>query len=141
MKDERTMGEKEILLVYDRECPVCDFYCRAVRVQNSAGRLRIVDARESSGIMEEITDKGLDIDQGMVVKMDDVLYYGSDAIHALALISTRSGFFNRLSHWTFRSRARSRIFYPVLRSLRNLLLKLLGKTKIDNLGLENNVRF
>lgn len=135
------MIEKEILLVYDRQCPVCDFYCRLVRVRDSAGQLRIVDAREASDTMEEITAAGLDIDQGMVVKMDDVLYYGSDAIHALALIATRSGFFNKLSFWMFRSRMRSRIFYPVLRSLRNLLLRLLGKAKINNLGLDDNDRF
>ena len=135
------MSEKEILLVYDRECPVCDFYCRLVRVQDSSGNLRIVDARQASTIMSEITERGLDIDQGMVVKADDVLYYGSDAIHVLALLSTRSGFFNRLSYWTFRSRGRARVLYPILRSLRNILLKVMGKSKINNLGLEKNARF
>jgi hypothetical protein len=56
-------------------------------------------------------------------------------------MSTRAGVFNRLTYWSFRSQAASRILYPVLRSIRNLLLKSLGKTKINNLGVTGNDRF
>src|SRR3546814_5990964 len=79
----------DILLVYDRECPACDTYCRWVRVRPSAGRLHLVNARESTAVMEEITMAGLDIDQGMVVKTGGRRYYGSDAIHTLDRKSTR----------------------------------------------------
>jgi predicted DCC family thiol-disulfide oxidoreductase YuxK len=135
------MTREEILLVYDKQCPVCDNYCRMVRIRESVGDLKLVDARELSAVMDEITAQGLDIDQGMVLKMGDRLYYGSDAIHALALISSRAGIFNRLNYWLFKSRTLSRLFYPILRFFRNLLLKLLRRTKINNLGLENNERF
>ncbi len=132
---------EEILLVYDKQCPVCDNYCRLVHIRETVGDLKLVDARGSSTVMDEITTRKLDIDQGMVLKMGERLYYGSDAIHALALISSRSGIFNRFNYWLFKSRTLSRIFYPVLRFFRNLLLKLLGKTKINNLGLQGNDRF
>jgi len=135
------MTKEEILLVYDKQCPVCDNYCQLVHIRETVGKLKLVDARESSAVMDEITSWGLDIDQGMVLKMGDRLYYGTDAIHALALISSRSGIFNRLNYWMFKSRTLSRIFYPILRFFRNLLLKLLRRTKINNLGLENNDRF
>ena len=135
------MKNHEILLVYDRQCPACDYFCRMVRIRESVGELRLIDARGDSAVMDEITRMGLDIDQGMVLKMDDALYYGADAIHALALIGTRSGVFNRLNHWIFRSKGRARVFYPPLRFLRNLLLKLLARTKINNLGIAGNDRF
>ena len=135
------MTKEEILLVYDKQCPVCDNYCRLMRIRESIGELRLVDAREPGAVMDEITTRGWDIDQGMVLKMGDRLYYGSDAIHALALISSRSGIFNRLNYWMFKSRTLSHIFYPILRFFRNLLLKLLRRTKINNLRLENNDRF
>ena len=83
------MSRPEILLVYDKECPACHAYCQVVRIRESVGELRIVDAREESAVMEEITGAGMDIDQGMVLKMGDQLYYGADAIHALALIGSR----------------------------------------------------
>ena len=135
------MGHKEILLIYDKECPVCDGYCRLVRIEESAGDLKLIDARESSEVLAEITALGLDIDQGMVLKMQGELYYGADAIHALALMSSRSGHFNRFNYWLFQSERASRLLYPALKWGRNLLLKSLGRTKINNLGRENHEKF
>jgi len=135
------MKREEILLVYDRECPACNAYCQVVNIRESVGDLRIVDAREDSKVMEEITSQGLDIDQGMVLKMGGQLYYGADAIHALALISSRSGILNRMNYWMFKSKTASSVLYPILRFCRNLLLKILGKTKINNLNREGNDKF
>jgi len=135
------MSRNEILLIYDRECPACNYYCQIVRIRDSVGILKIVDAREDSNVMKEITDRGLDIDQGMVLKMHDQFYYGADAIHVLSMLSSRSGFFNRFNYWLFCSKTLSSMLYPVLRSCRNLLLKILGKTKINNLNLPKNDRF
>ena len=135
------MEREEILLVYDRECPVCSAYCQVVRIRESVGDLRIVDARENSEVMKEITAQGLDIDQGMVLKMGDQLYYGSDAVNTLALIGSRSGMFNRFNYWIFKSKTASSILYPLLRFSRNLLLKKLGKTRINNLNTKGNDKF
>ncbi len=135
------MSEEEILLVYDKECPACNNYCQVIRIRESVGKLKIVDARENNEIMDEITSKGLDIDQGMVLKMGDQFYYGTDAIHALALISSKSGIFNRLNYWMFKSKKVSSVLYPMLRFFRNTLLKLLGKTTINNLDKDENSKF
>ena len=135
------MSKEEILLVYDKECPACNNYCQVLRIREGVGELNIINARENSAVMEEITAQGLDIDQGMVLKMGGQLYYGSDAIHALALISSRSGVFNRLNYWIFKSKSMSRFLYPLLRFCRNLLLKVLGKTKINNLSIQDNDKF
>lgn len=135
------MRREKILLVYDRECPACNAYCQVVNIRESVGDLRIVDARQNSEVMDEITSMGLDIDQGMVLKMGGQLYYGADAIHALALIGSRSGMFNRMNYWMFKSKRASSILYPILRFCRNLLLKILSKTKINNLNVAGNDRF
>ena len=135
------MNRPEILLVYDKECPACNTYCQIFRIQETVGDLKIIDAREKSEVLDEITELGLDIDQGMVLKMGGQLYYGSEAMHALALISSRSGLLNRINYWIFKSKSVSSWLYPVLRLFRNLLLKMLRKTKINNLGAPNNERF
>jgi predicted DCC family thiol-disulfide oxidoreductase YuxK len=140
-KPDHADAAGEILLVYDWECPACDTYCRSVRVQQSIGTLRLVNARKPSAVIEEITQAGLDIDQGMVVKMGGQLYYGADAIHTLALLSSRLDLFSKLSYYAFRSKTLSRILYPGLRAFRNLLLKIMGKTKINNLRVAGNDRF
>jgi predicted DCC family thiol-disulfide oxidoreductase YuxK len=138
---EKRMNHREIVIIYDKECPVCDNYCQEVRIRESIGNLRIINARENTPELREITDKGLDIDQGIVLKVGDRLYYGSDAIHALALMSSRSGVFNRLNYWLFRSQRVSAVLYPVLRFFRNILLKILGKSRVNNLGKPGNERF
>jgi len=135
------MAGKEILIVYDKQCPACDYYCSLVRIQKSVGTLKLVDAREASPVMDEITEMGLDIDQGMVLKVDGQIYYGPDAIHAISLLGTRSGFFNRVNFWVFRSKRMSKILYPIFKACRNLLLKVLRITKANNLAIPGNDYF
>lgn len=132
---------RTLWLVYDQQCPVCELYCRNVHIRESAGKLHIVDARNPSTIIDEITHAGLDIDQGMVLKTDDRLYYGEEAIHILALSSSRKGIFNRINYILFRSTKVAKTLYPVLRACRNLLLKALRRTRINNLGITGNDYF
>lgn len=132
---------RDVVVVYDRQCPACDFYCNRVRLKESGGRLVLADARDGGPLMEEITERGLDIDQGMVVKIGNEMYYGSEAIHVLALMGTNKGVFNRLAYWLFGSRTASQVLYPVFRACRNLLLKMLGRTKVNNLRVDGNDRF
>jgi len=133
--------ESDIFLVYDKQCPACNYYCSLVRIRESVGSLVLVDAREPSTFMDEITAAELDIDQGMVLIVGDRMYYGVDAIHALSIMGTRSGVFNRVTYWCFKSKAVSSVLYPIFRAARNLLLKILGRTKINNLDFDNNDRF
>lgn len=132
---------EELLLVYDKDCPMCKNFSQMVRIKESVGQLTLVNAREDTPIMQEITESGLNIDNGMVLKMGGQLYYGSEAVHALSLISSRSGVFNRLNYWIFKSKKLSAILYPIMASGRAVLLKLLGKTKINNLNIDGNDRF
>ncbi len=131
----------DVEVVYDMQCPVCDFYCKRIDVADSAGRIVRIDARPDSEIMRKITGLGLDIDEGMVVRQGDQLYYGSDAIHQLALLSSGKGFVNFLARTTFRSRTLAYFLYPLFKFFRNMLLKLLGRTRINNLQAPGHDRF
>lgn len=135
------MQNKIIYLIYDKQCPICDNYCQKIRIEESVGKLVLIDARYDSEQLREITAKNLDIDQGMVLKVEDSLFYGGDAIHALALMSGRSNYFNLLNFWLFRSVKIAKIIYPILRFGRSILLKCLSKTKINNLDIAGNNRF
>lgn len=135
------MNNSKIILVYDTQCPLCQMYCTMVRIRESFGELGLHDARQGGALVDQITARGWDIDQGMVLKLDQVLYYGADAIHALSLISSRSGLFNRFNYLIFKRPLWAKLFYPVLRSCRNILLKILGRSKINNLELPQNDHF
>jgi predicted DCC family thiol-disulfide oxidoreductase YuxK len=126
--------QEDVCLVYDSDCPVCRTYWRYARIREAVGRLRLVDARQPGPLMDEITAAGLDIDQGVVLKLRGELYYGADALHMLTLLGTGSGWFNRLSFVFFGTRLGARVFYPACKSFRDVLLKLLGIPYIRNLG-------
>ena len=136
------MGEsKDIELVYDKQCPICEFYCQRIDVQESAGQLVRIDARDDSDIMRDITALGLDIDEGMVVRVGDEIHYGADAIHELALLSSGKGFINAMAKLTFGSLTIARMMYPFFRFFRNIFLKVLGRTRVNNLQQPGNERF
>lgn len=123
----------DVWLVYDGQCPLCNSYCRYMRLRAAVGNLHLVDARVPGPLMSEITAAGLDIDQGMVVKFQNTLYYGADAIRVLTLLSTSSGLFNRLNYCFFGSRWTAAVFYPIGKAIRNVVLKVLGIRYIENL--------
>lgn len=121
-------------VLYDRECPVCDAYCTIADVRSDAGKIRLLDARKDSELLREVTARSLDVDEGMVVRYRGELHYGADAIHVLALLSPRKTLFDKVTWVVFRSKRRARVVYPVMKAGRNLLLKLLGRSRINNLG-------
>jgi predicted DCC family thiol-disulfide oxidoreductase YuxK len=120
----------EAWLVYDGQCPFCSRYVCYLRVRQTVGQLHLIDARAGGPLVDELVSAGLDLDEGMVLKMGGRYYHGADCIHALALLSSGSDTFNRLNALIFRSPALARVLYPVLRAGRNVVLRGLGRTKI-----------
>lgn len=118
-------------IVYDGGCPFCSAYVRLVRLREAVGPVELVDARQGGPLVDEIVAAGLDLDNGMVLKLEGKFYHGDECLNRLALLSTNSGAFNRLTAQLFRRPAVARIAYPVLRAGRNLALKLMGREKLD----------
>ena len=121
----------DFVLVYDGECPVCSTYVRYVRIRESVGTITLIDAREGGPWVRRIQEEGLDLNEGMVLVYGNRIYHGADCIHMLALLSSPSGLFNRANAAIFRRPGLARVLYPVLRSGRNLLLRLLGRSKLE----------
>jgi predicted DCC family thiol-disulfide oxidoreductase YuxK len=130
-------GEK-LELVYDGQCPVCRTYCENLKPDAEA--FCLIDARKGGALMEEITSRGLDIDQGMVLKAGDKLYYGSEAIHQISLRARKKGLMAWVNRWFFITSRRAAIFYPAGRAVRNALLRLLGIGDIHNLKPGNTLK-
>jgi predicted DCC family thiol-disulfide oxidoreductase YuxK len=120
-----------VAIVYDGACPFCSRYVQLVRLRESLGPVRLVDARKGGPLVDEVRAAGADVDQGMVLKFGGRLYHGDACVHMLALLSTPSGAFNRLNAAIFRSPTAARLLYPVLRAGRNAALRLLGRNRLD----------
>ena len=118
------------LLVYDGDCPFCASYVKLVRIREACGALTLLDAREGGPTVDALVAAGYDLDEGMVLKIGETYYHGADCIHALALMGSSSGLFNRFNAWIFATSGRARLLYPVLRACRNLVLRLLMRNKL-----------
>lgn len=121
-----------VQIIYDGDCPFCQAYVGMVRLKENYS-VELIDAREGHPLVDEATAKGLDLDEGMIVVLEDEFYHGDDAMTRMALMTTKSGLLRRLTKWTFTSPGRSRVLYPILRGGRNMTLKVLGHKKINNL--------
>jgi predicted DCC family thiol-disulfide oxidoreductase YuxK len=130
VEDVHRRDEPEAWVVYDGQCPFCSRYVFLLRLRDTLGRVELVDARNGGPIVDEIVAAGIDLDEGMALKMNGRLYHGDECIHRLALLSTPSTTFNRINRAIFRWQAASRALYPVLRSGRNAVLRMLGRPKL-----------
>lgn len=127
-----TNNSKDILyLIYDGDCPICAYCSKVIKIRNSVGHLEIVNARNPHPLVEEVIRKGYDLNEGFIVKFQDKYYHGQEAAHFLSLVGTSSDFFNQLNVFIFKSKILSKILYPILESIRNLLLLILGVSKIE----------
>lgn len=133
MTTKECKTKERISVIYDGECPVCKNYLQILRIRETVADIQVINAREYHPIINEVNRRGFDLDNGMVVKIGEYFYYGSEAINKLALLSSSSGLFNKFNYLVFKSPTLSRFLYPVLVIGRSLLLKILGRRKIHNL--------
>ena len=119
-----------VTIYYDGDCPFCAHYVRDLRLAEAAGTPRLVDLREAALDRAWLQREGFDLDESMVVEIDGRRYGGGDAVHALALLSTGSGWFNRLNALILSNRCLARLGYPLLRAVRNATLLCLGRQPI-----------
>ena len=130
-----------VWLLYDEDCPFCSRYVRLIRLKKSVGDLLLVNARHPSPYRDEVQNAGLDINDGMTLKYGQQLYHGDACIHMLALLSTRLNAVNKLNAWLFKSPARAKLLYPLLRAGRKFLLWLLGRKMIDTTVKNGDTKF
>lgn len=118
-------------ILYDGECPFCRSYVHFLRLKDSIGPVRLLDAREATPERAQAEAAGYDLNDGMVLGFEGQLYHGDACLNRLSLMSTGSGFINGLFARLFRVEARARRWYPWLRSGRNFTLRLLGRKPIS----------
>jgi len=135
--------EKGIWFVYDGECPVCSHAAHALRIKEKYGPLHLVNARNAPNdpLVQEITRRGLDLDEGMVICLDGKFYHGEQALTFMARHGEPSNVFSALCKTVFWSRLFSKLTYPGMRAMRNALLHRKGVGRIDNLDLKTTPIF
>lgn len=117
-------------LLYDGECPFCARYVVYTKARQAFDSLELLDARKYPNLVRYWREKGLELNDGMLLVVNGQTYYGDKAVHALALASTQSDIFNHMNALVFRSRFISKILYPVLRAGRNITIRMLRRSRL-----------
>ncbi|MEM8551515.1 MAG: DCC1-like thiol-disulfide oxidoreductase family protein [Pseudomonadota bacterium] len=120
----------EIEVLYDGECPFCARFADMVAIRRNGGDVQLVNAREVPERVRALAERGVSIDDGMVVTMGGREYFGPDAMTALAQAADDGGVFSRLNRWVFGARWRARLFYPPMVLGRKLVLRMMGRRPI-----------
>lgn len=102
-------------IYYDGNCPFCSRYVQLLRLRDTVGEVHLVNLRQHESKRLELQAAGFNVDQGMVLDLDGQLYGGDAAVHQLALLTTGSDAFNRISRKLLQSRLGARLLYPWLR--------------------------
>lgn len=141
--DKKADKEKGVWFVYDGECPLCTSAAHALKIKQQYGQLHLINAREAANdpLVQEITRRGLDLDEGMVIYAEDRFYHGKGALKFMARTGDPGNPFMALCKTLFWSDALSKLTYPWMRGARNALLRRRKVGRIDNLNLKSEPIF
>ncbi|WP_054944587.1 DCC1-like thiol-disulfide oxidoreductase family protein [Novosphingobium sp. KN65.2] len=117
-------------LIYDGECPFCSSYVKFMRLRETVGPVRLIDARKGGPEVARVRNMGMDLNEGMVFHYSGSFYHGADALNVMALLSDGQSWFNKLNGALFRSKMVARVSYPFMRAGRNSVLRILRRSKL-----------
>jgi predicted DCC family thiol-disulfide oxidoreductase YuxK len=124
-------GMSEDYLLYDGECPACSSYVAFSRLRRLHPSLKVLDARENAGMVEDLRRRGYEINEGMVMQLDGRIFFGAEATRQIARHAQEGGVLRGAVLNAIGDAPWSRALYPVLNACRRLLLRALGRTLIQ----------
>lgn len=106
---------RQLSIVYDGQCPFCSRYVQLVRLRERFS-VSLIDARAER---ERAAGYGLDLNEGMIVDLDGAVYHGAAAVALLSRLARAPG--------PLSLPGVAKVAYPVMRFVRNLTLRVLGR--------------
>ena len=125
-----------IWVLYDGACPMCSSVAHALQIRERYGALHLLNARTASNdpLYREVSRRGLELDEGMVIAANGRLHHGADAVTFMARFGASASPVSAIVKAVLRFRWVARVSYPWLRAVRNGLLKRRQIGRIDNLN-------
>jgi predicted DCC family thiol-disulfide oxidoreductase YuxK len=117
-------------LLYDGECPACSSYVAFSRLRQTRPALQVLDAREHPDLVEELRERGYEINECMLMQLDGRILFGAEVARVMARLNEGRGLMHGAVLTAVGDAPWSRALYPVLSAGRRLLLKTLGRSLI-----------
>tara|TARA_B100001758_G_C18236165_1_gene518031 strand:+ start:373 stop:699 length:327 start_codon:yes stop_codon:yes gene_type:complete len=94
--------------------------------------IKILNARDNMELVKELKMLNYNIDDGMILKIDDKIYFGDEVINFLAKNGKNKNFVSSLTNILFKSYLISKILYPIFKYFRFLYFKIFLKKFIND---------
>jgi len=124
-------GGTRVRLIYDGACIFCDAYVRLLSLREAVGPVELIDARSGDPRLRAYESAGFDLNEGMLFEYNGTVYFGADAVNALATLTTPVSTSNRTNGVLLSKRPAARVFYPIFKFCRTITLKLRRVPKIS----------
>ena len=119
----------KLSVYYDGECPFCANFVQFSRLRSKFD-VSLFDLRETPEKVSYFVNKGYDVNQGMVVVLDDSIYFGHEAIYMIAALSNKNKFIGSVYFFFFSNKKVTKLLYPIMKIVRNFTLLILRRKKI-----------
>jgi len=119
---------RRVKFYYDGECPFCKEYSKYIELRKKYD-IEILNARDNLEKIIEFRAKGYDIDEGMILEVSPgkKLYHGADAAKVLDRMIEKKGVLDKFISMVVELKFFKSIVYPIVKFVRIVLLKLMGK--------------
>jgi predicted DCC family thiol-disulfide oxidoreductase YuxK len=114
----------ETLIVYDGECIYCKNFVTIVRLQASVGEVVFLNARSEDKRVLNFIKQGYYLNKGMIFYHNKMVFYGAEAVNAIALLSNDTTVYSWVIKRVFRYSRVAKTLYPLLRLGRYLTLRI-----------------
>tara|TARA_Y100000589_G_C26744674_1_gene463187 strand:+ start:120 stop:503 length:384 start_codon:yes stop_codon:yes gene_type:complete len=121
------MEEPTFKFIYDGECPFCNHFAELIELKSKISNISIIDGRKDLQLINDLFKKGYDLDKGAILLKDGNIYHGAAAINTVCKqIEEPSSKLLGLLSRTFKSKARTKLIFPMLVTARRLALVAKG---------------
>lgn len=122
----------EIFIIYDGECPFCSDFMAVANMRKAGYELKLVNARDKFHPAVLIVRRaGLNLDNGMVVLVGELVLYGADAAHFIISHGNPKAFRAKIYRMLLSRITIARILYPMLVILRKAYFSLTRRGLIN----------
>ena len=113
----------EFTFIYDGECPFCNHFAGLIELKSKINNIQILDGRKNLDLINNLLDKGFDIDKGAILLKDDEILHGVDAINTICKqVKNPSDSLLKLLSNIFKSKKRAKLIFPLLIRARRFAL-------------------
>ena len=117
------------LFIYDGECPFCNHFSQLLELKSNLPSLQIIDGRKDLDRLNELYNKGYDLNKGAILINNGEIKHGAEAVNWIcSQLNEPNDSLLEILRITFISKKRSKLLFPFLLWGRRFLLTLKGKS-------------